>query len=124
MKNMAISKLNKELSELKSSDRRITVMQKPVHDALVEFCRQDAEFAQAVLQGESFEGCMKAVANGAGSALSDLEAYRRAVQYYFPGSDIRMQMTVDLCASVRKDEPEPEKKPAVVLDLFDLLGGA
>ena len=121
---MAISKLNKELSELKSSDRRITVMQKPVHDALVEFCRQDAEFAQAVLQGESFEGCMKAVANGAGSALSDLEAYRRAVQYYFPGSDIRMQMTVDLCASVRKDEPEPEKKPAVVLDLFDLLGGA
>lgn len=124
MKDMAISKLNKELSESKSADRRITVMQTPVHDALVEFCRQDEEFAQAVLQGESFEGCMKAVAKGVGSALSDLEAYRRAVQYYFPGADIRMQMTVDLCASVRTNEPEPEKKPAVVLDLFDLLGGA
>lgn len=121
MKDMAIAKLDKELKALKSTDKHISVMKVPVHDALVEFCRQDAEFAQAVMQGEEFEACMKAVAKNCGSALSDLEAYRRAVQFYFPGSDVRMQMTIDLCASVRKDEPE--HKSAVVLDLFDLLGG-
>ena len=122
MKDMAIAKLGKELKALKSTDRHISVMKQPVHDALVEFCRQDTEFAQAVMQGESFESCMKAVAKNCGSALSDVEAYRRAVQFYFPGSDIRVQMSIDLCASVRRDGEE--HKPAVVLDLFDLLGGA
>ena len=46
------------------------------------------------------------------------EAYRRAVQFYFPGADIRVQMSVNLCASVEK---QPEPKP-VLLDLFDLMG--
>ena len=56
----------------------------------------------------------------------ELEAYRRAVQFYFPGADIRAQMTVNLCASVEQDAPGQVDKPAapVVLDLFDLLGGA
>lgn len=122
MKELAIAKLDKELKELKSVDERIAVMKQPVHDALVEFCRQDAEFAQAVMQGGTFDACMTAVAKGVGPSISDLDAYRRAVQFYFPGADIRMQMTVDLCASVRGDEPP--RKQAVVLDLFDLLGGA
>lgn len=127
MKGMAIQKLGKELKELKSSDEHIKVMQQPVHDALVTFCRQDSEFAQAVVQGGSFEDCMKAVAKNCGSALSDLEAYRRAVQFYFPGADIRFQMSINLCASV-EDGAEPEtaekphqEQPPVVLDLFDLL---
>lgn len=122
MKKLAIAKLDKELKVLKSSDRKITVMAKPVHDALVEFCKQDEEFAQAVMQGHPFSECMTAVAKNCGSALSDLEAYRRAVQFYFPGADIRMQMSINLCASV-EEAPAPEKKPPVVLDLFDLLGG-
>lgn len=123
MKDLAIAKLKKELSELKSSDRKIGVMKQPVHDALAEFCRQDGEFAQAVMQGGSFGACMAAVAKDCGSALSDLEAYRRAVQFYFPGADIRMQMTVNLCAGVEGDT-EPTPAAPVVLDLFDLLGGA
>lgn len=121
MKDMAIAKLNKELKELKSNDRHIKVMARPVHDALVEFCRQDAEFAQAIVQGHPFAECMAAVAKNCGSALSDLEAYRRAVQFFFPGADIRMQMTVILCADPTEDKPLPQSP--VLLDLFDLLGG-
>lgn len=121
MKELAIKKLDEELKAIKG-DRYVSVMKGAVHDALVSFCEQDAEFAQAVVQGGTFADCMKAVANNCGSALSDLEAYRRAVQFYFPGADIRMQMSVNLCASVETEEPEelPEKKK-VVLDLFDLL---
>lgn len=124
MKEMAIAKLDKELKALKSSDKHIKVMQQPVHDALVTFCRQDSEFAQAVVQGGSFEDCMKAVAKNCGNALSDLEAYRRAVQFYFPGADIRFQMSINLCAGVEDEvqqaPAEPQQAP-VVLDLFDLL---
>lgn len=119
MKDMAIAKLDKEFMALKSGDSKIRAMMKPVHDALVEFCRQDGEFAQAVMQGHSFAECMQCVAKGVGSSISDLEAYRRAVQFYFPGADIRMQMTVNLCASV--EQPEDAAAAPVVLDLFDLL---
>lgn len=122
MKDMAIAKLKKELSQLTSKDRKVEAMKQAVHDALAEFCRQDGEFAQAVMQGHSFGECMQAVAKGVGGSISDLEAYRRAVQFYFPGADIRMQMTINLCASVETSE---DTAPApVVLDLFDLLGGA
>ena len=120
MKDLAVKKLNKGLAELKNPGAHIQVMMQPVHDALVDFCEQDEEFAQAVYQGGSFGACMQAVAKGAGRALSDLEAYRRAVQFYFPGADIRVQMSVNLCASVEEDAA-PAKAEPVVLDLFDLL---
>ena len=125
MTDMAIAKLDKELKQMKGSknqDRIISVMMEAVHDALVEFCRQTEEFAQAVVQGGSFEQCMVAVAKGVGSAISDLDAYRRAVQFYFPGADIRVKMTVNLMASVEEDAHQTAAAP-VVLDLFDLLQG-
>lgn len=90
-------------------------MKKEVAKALEDFCRQDAEFAQAVAQGGDFKGCMKAVSKGVGQSISDLDAYKRAVEFYFPGAGISFSMTIDLCASVRKDEPE--EKAGLVLDL-------
>lgn len=93
------------------------VMAPAVHDALLDFCRQDAEFSQAVAQGGSFADCMDAVAKGVGQSISDLEAFRKAVQFYFPGADISFQMRIDLCASVsgeplqeRSEEAEPAAK--------------
>lgn len=121
MKEMAIAKLDKELAALKG-DQRVEVMKKPVHDALVDFCQQDNEFAQAVYQGGTFAECMQAVAKGVGTSISDVEAYRRAVQFYFPGADIRVQMSINLCAAVDEPEETPKKSGPVVLDLFDLMG--
>ena len=40
------------------------VMKGAVRDALLEFCRQNEEFAQAVAQGGTFPDCMAAVAKG------------------------------------------------------------
>lgn len=120
MKDLAIAKLKKELSELKTANRYINAIAKPVHDALVEFCTQNNEFAQAVVQGESFLKCMESVVKGISNSISDLDAYRRAVQFYFPGADIRFKMEINLCASVQVDEPAPERD-ALSLDLFALL---
>ncbi len=41
--------------------QREAVVFKPVVAALEDFCRQDAEFAQAVVQGGSVEDCVKTV---------------------------------------------------------------
>lgn len=84
-------------------DRYASAMKNAVCEALDGFCRQDAEFSQAVVQGGTFEDCMKAVAKNCGDAISDLEAFRRAVRFYFPGADVKFHMTVNLCADVEQD---------------------
>ena len=47
-----------------SADRKASAMAPAVKEALLSFCEQDAEFAQAVAQGGSFKDCMDAVAKG------------------------------------------------------------
>lgn len=112
-------RLKKESVAIKGSKE--SAMKGAVRDALLEFCRQDEEFAQAVVQGGSFGDCMAAVAKGVGNSISDLEAYKRAVAFYFPGAGISMKLTIDLCDSV-KDAPHPDG-PGIVLNLSDFLGG-
>lgn len=114
----AVLKLDSE-SKKGSYDRYASAMKSAVLRALKDFVKQDAEFAQAVVQGGSFEDCMKAVAKGCGSSISDLDAYKRAVQFYFPGATIRMTMTIDLIgAAAGKEEDKPK---GVILDLWSLL---
>lgn len=101
-KDKALAKLEAE-QKTAQYDRYAKIMKNSVREALESFCRQDEEFAQAVVQGGTFADCMKAVAKNCGNAISDLEAFRRAVQFYFPGADVKFQMSVNLCAGVEQD---------------------
>lgn len=118
MMQEAIERLRKELKEAKGLGRCAQVMAKPVADKLCDFCEQDEEFAQAVVQGGNFSDCMKAVENGVGGAISDIEAYTKAVRFYFPGAKIDVTMTVDLVGDAA--EPAAPKR-GVVLDLMDFM---
>lgn len=107
-------------------DRYAKAMKEAVCEALDGFCRQTAEFAQAVVQGGTFADCMKAVAKNCGSAISDLEAFRRAVKFYFPGADVKFHMTVNLCADVEAEGEAAAAAPVAstgpkILDLEDFL---
>ena len=112
----AKDKLEKEYKGFRG-DRYESAMKKEVLAALLIFVAQDNEFAQAVVQGGSFADCMKAVAKGVGTSISDIEAYKKAVKFYFPGADISFTMTVKV-NPYEKDEPEqaeekaPEAAPA------------
>lgn len=97
------------------SGQKETAMAPAVREALEKFCEEDGEFSQAVAQGGSFPECMKAVAKGVGGSISDVEAYKRAVQFYFPGADIEVQMHVRLCA----DDAKPD---GLLLRLDDFFG--
>lgn len=126
MTELAIEKLRQE-KKAATYSRYAAVMKDSVFEALVTFCRQNREFAQAVYQGSSFGDCMKAVSKNCGSAISDLEAYRRAVQFYFKGADIQFNMTINLCAEVEAAAgivPETAAKQTgkiLHLDLDDFL---
>lgn len=77
-------------------DKYGSAMKTAVCEALLNFADQDSEFAQAIVQGGSFTDCMKTVTKGIGSSISDLEVYKKAVSFYFPGADIEMQMIIKL----------------------------
>ena len=125
----ALKKLDGEFKS-GSYDKYASAMKKAVRETIETFCKQDEEFAQAVAQGGSFSDCMKAVAKNCGSSISDLEAYRRAVQFYFPGAEIRWTMTVDLIgtagdpsAALRsaRDDRRDENKAGIILDFTQFL---
>ena len=100
-----------------STDRKASLMAPAVKEALLSFCGQNEEFAQAVAQGGSFKDCMDAVAKGAGTSISDLDAYKKAVAFYFKGADVQMTLTIRLAG----DSEQPTVKKPIVLDLEDFL---
>ena len=94
-------------------------MKGAVKEALLDFCRQEEEFAQAVVQGGSFKDCMAAVGKKVkNNAISDLEAYKAAVEFYFPGAAVSMKMNIDLCGDASGEAaPTPEPGKGMIIDL-------
>lgn len=82
-----------------------------VAGALRSFCRQSSEFSRAVANGGSFADCMATVAKGVGQSISDVDAYKKAVGFYLPGADIRVQMHIDLGGEAAAPAPAAEQKP-------------
>lgn len=134
MKDAAVKKLGAELNDKAATwSAKAGAVKKAVHEALVTFCGQNEEFAQAVAQSDKTlaavcEECVK----GVGGSISDIEVYRRAVEVYFPGAVVDCVMTVRMSEHENPSrDPERansrtsgEKKADVLsLDLFDLLGG-
>ena len=112
--DQAKERLEKEYKEVKGMKE--SAMKAAVRDTLLEFCRQDEEFAQAVAQGGSFPDCMKAVAKGVSGSISDLEAYRRAASFYFDGAKVQFTMSIQLTPA----EPETGRS-GILLDLSDFF---
>ena len=84
----------------------------------------DTEFAQAVCQSDRhFGDCLKAVVKGVTNSLSDIEAYTRAVQFYFPGATLSVKMLIDVGDGVLNDvTPDPEAPtPPLEISLDNLL---
>lgn len=111
----AAEKLDREKKDI--TENKEKVMAGPVAEALKDFCKQSSDFAKAVVMGGSFHACMKDVAKGVGNHISDLDAYKKAVLYYFPGATVEMTMTIQTTKT-------QDKKPCtgVILDLTQFLG--
>ncbi len=113
----AIEKLRRELKDVKG--QKELVMANSVEKILEEFCKQEEEFAQAVVQGKTFGACMNAVAKGVGNGISDPEAFERAVQFYFPGAKVKTYAELELCPG-HNDRPSGGKS-GMLLNLDDFL---
>lgn len=100
MQKEAIRKLKDELKAIKKGGQYINAVKKPVTDVLISFCKQEPEFAQAIVQSDKkLEDCLNAVVKDVKGSISDIDAYTRAVRFYFPTAGIDFKMTIDLCAN-------------------------
>lgn len=121
--NMSIKeKLTAELTDTKLGKHETEVKNAALR-TICKFCEQNAEFKQAIEQsGKSFADCLKATVKGAGASLEDLDVYKRAVAYYFPGADIKCTMTLDLGDNGFSNETSTEAVSGKLqLDLDSLL---
>lgn len=95
--------------------------------ALKLFCEQEPEFEQAVEQsGKSFQECLDNVCEKIGSSISDLEAYTKAVKFYFSTAVVHFHMTIDLSGDNGHTEPpitmtQSKPKSSLGLSLDELL---
>ena len=102
--NLAAEKLDKEYKE---GEKSLTRYAKAISQednegfsiltALKQLCEDNDEFAQAVMQQDKTVcSCLEEVVKGVKGSLSDLLALKKAVQFYFPGADIKLTMSLDL----------------------------
>ena len=132
-KEQAISKINEEYVKAKLTSKGQAVAGCVIAQ-LEHFCEQEEEFAQAVVQSTKTVGeCIESTVKGVGNAISDLEVYARAAQFYFPGSKVRYILTLDLIGDAAapditisegggKAEEEPKKK-SLEFSFDALFGG-
>lgn len=119
---------DKFIEDMKSAKltKKASVVSGAVTAALEDFCRQNHEFEQAVLQGGSLADCIEHTVKGCGNSISDIEIYRKAVEFYFPTAKIQMNMILDLGDGGYSGEPEDKpitvsRNEKVELSLDDLL---
>ena len=109
----AAQKLDSERSTVKG--QKELAIADPVAAAIKGFCVQNESFAKAVVAGGSFANCMKFVAAGTGNYISDVDAYKKAVQFYFPEAKVQMQLTIDVQGG------QQEAEGGMILNLEDLI---
>ena len=120
-KDEAIERIKTEAEGLKSLSPQGNAVSKDVCNVLIMFCEQDDEFAQAIVQTDkTLKDCIEYTVKGVRNSISDLDVYKRAVEYYFPGATVHMTLTIDLIGSTAA----PETKSPSSIDLsFDELFG-
>lgn len=125
----SVEKLRQELKNPeKGLSRQAAALMKPICEMLISFCLQDTRFADAVFEKkETLSDCVKAVAHGVTYMISDVDAYKKAVQFYFPAADVDFKCVIVLPAEksgvvtrgigLAADEESEE----ITLSLFDIF---
>lgn len=129
-KQNACELLSRAEQQVDAKSKKARAVYAAVRDALVSFCEQNEEFADAILQSDKTLGaCCENIMEKSGDAISDLEVYARAVEFYFPGAVVEMKMTVYMSSFERdaafggvKSQSNAKVLDLRLEDLLDLGG--
>ncbi len=128
----AVDKLQSECEECEKSytgtntQMRIKKCLYPAIAAMLKkFCYQNEEFAEAVTKSQktlkdNVDGIGKCI-TADNAAMSDVEAYAKAVEFYLPHARVTVSFRVTVPCEIDEDLmelEEPEESRAIILDLF------
>lgn len=92
------------------------VVYKDLTRTLQQFCEEEW-FAEAITQSpKTLSDCCKTILSGVEQGISDVEVYKRAVEFYVPGSTVKCQLSV--CRSWDRARGSADSG---VISLLDLL---
>ncbi|MBE6831692.1 MAG: hypothetical protein E7519_15950 [Ruminococcaceae bacterium] len=112
----ARQKLADEVKKFQGGQKE-RVIYKEVAETLQSFCSEEW-FAQSVMDSKkTLSDCCKTVLSDiSDGGISDLEVYKRAVEFYVPGSTVKCQLSV-----CRNWDEAREPAGGSVISLLDLL---
>lgn len=117
-------KITLDLESAKLGRKELAIQADTVK-AVELFCEQHPEFRQSVEQGGNFGDCLKHCVSGSAGAISDLEVFKRAAQFYFPEADVHFHMQVvlpgDTPEYVSEIRQENTPKSGLSVELDSLL---
>jgi hypothetical protein len=91
------------------------VVYKDLSKTLQQFCEKEW-FAEAIMKSnKTLSDCCKTILSGVNGGISDVETYKRAVEFYVPGSTVKCQL------SVCRSWDEAREPTGGVLSLLDLI---
>ncbi|MGN0686810.1 MAG: hypothetical protein ACI4KA_01735 [Oscillospiraceae bacterium] len=123
----AIKKLSENPKKL---SRKANAVKDDVILQLMGFCKQNSEFAQAVVQSKgTVADCLESTIKGSGDSISDFDVFNKAVTFWFPGAKVIFSIKLDIGDGGFSNEPEEQaeapteqpKKHRIELDFDDLL---
>lgn len=101
----------KTSSKVVKLNKKAEVIKDATIKALHQFCEQSEEFSRAVIDCDKpFEVCLNEIIKGTGNAISDLDVFNKAVQFYFPGAVVEFRMLIRM-SEYELDEPEQPPTP-------------
>lgn len=117
---LAIQRLEKEKKEVKG--QKESIINTAVFNTLSNFCKQETEFAQAIYQSEkTFQECLSSCVKDVGNGISDIDVYKRAVNFYFPTADVNFKMEIDLIGEAKTGIKNDNNSKSILSLSFDDL---
>lgn len=98
METQAINKITEEFNDKSAQfSQKGKAVSTYVVGILKDFCQQNSEFAQAIVQSDkTVVDCINVAVRNAGNSISDLDVCKKAVEFYFPDATVHFAMKIDV----------------------------
>ena len=117
---LAVEKIKNELKSFSGGNKE-TAVSKFVAEKIIDFCEQNKDFAKVVYKFKrTLSDCCAAIMHKTGNCVSDIEVYKKAIQFYFPNTEITMTINIKQTgdapdeSEILKEIEKPKPKPAPV----------
>ena len=115
----AIQKLTDELQIKYVGNKYIEAVKNETFEMLCDLCNQSETFEKVIAESnKTLNQCFEEITKNIGSTISDIELYRRAVQFYCPDANVYFDMRIEM--PNEKTVPSTAE-PQNIINIFDVL---